>query len=334
METCARYVKGSPTDDLHEIWEDAVASLNKAYSIPADKFYSLINGEGSVVFCFTERNETLGFALIYYMRVGIKGDPAAQHYRGGLAAIAVTPSRQREGIGMTLHDDAMRFLKDKIWKSLKMSTPLAESSVIQLGSTFPRIFPGVPTVLPSRPWFEKMGWKIKENTEIDLYGRIPTGVNQDSWRRQAHKNGVSFRPAKIDDEKQLMALQKANFAKIPGWPDMFTRLFRAGRADDIHLAIWKGKIIGATIAAMPGSPMTNMLAWPDTLGEKCASIACVGISKEARGKGAGEGLVAAAIQELERKGADGVFIDWVSLKGFYERFGVKQWESPYWLAEQ
>lgn len=116
---------------------------------------------------------------------------------------------------------------------------------------------------------------------------------------------------------------------------MFTKLFCAGRAGDIHLAVNKdSQIIGATVAAMPGSPMTDELAWPATLGKACASIACVGVSDKARGTGAGVGVVAAAIEELERRGADGVFIDWVSLKGFYERFGTAQWEAPYWLSER
>jgi hypothetical protein len=41
-------------------------------------------------------------------------------------------------------------------------------------------------------------------------------------------------------------------------------------------------------------------------------------------------MVAAAIQDLERRGADGVFIDWVGMKGFYERFGPTKWEAAYW----
>lgn len=40
-------------------------------------------------------------------------------------------------------------------------------------------------------------------------------------------------------------------------------------------------------------------------------------------------MVAYAFRNLAQREADGVFIDWVSMKGFYERFGAKQWEAKY-----
>lgn len=55
----------------------------------------------------------------------------------------------------------------------------------------------------------------------------------------------------------------------------------------------------------------------------------MGVTSKSRGQGAGTGLVAAALQDLDKRGADGCFIDWVGLKGFYERFGLAQWEVAY-----
>lgn len=53
---------------------------------------------------------------------------------------------------------------------------------------------------------------------------------------------------------------------------MFPAFLDAGRAGDIHLAIKDGAIVGATLAAMPGSPLHAGLAWPDTLGESTAVL--------------------------------------------------------------
>lgn len=64
-------------------------------------------------------------------------------------------------------------------------------------------------------------------------------------------------------------------------------------------------------------------------GKRCGGIACVGVSAKSRGEGAGVGMVASALQDLEKRGADGCFIDWVEMKGFYERFGLTTWEAPY-----
>lgn len=70
------------------------------------------------------------------------------------------------------------------------------------------------------------------------------------------------------------------------------------------------------------------------LGAKCGGIACVGVTAKSRGDGAGVGMVASAVQRLTSRGADGCFIDWVSMVGFYERFGLRQWEAAYVNSER
>lgn len=103
----------------------------------------------------------------------------------------------------------------------------------------------------------------------------------------------------------------------------------AGKYEDIVLAVKGDTIIGATFAALPDCPLLDQLVWPSTLGKNCGSIACVGVTKAGRGTGAGVGMVAYAFRNLAQRGADGVFIDWVTMKGFYERFGAKQWQEKY-----
>lgn len=103
----------------------------------------------------------------------------------------------------------------------------------------------------------------------------------------------------------------------------------AGKYEDIVLAVKGGTIIGATFAALPDCPLLDQLMWPSTLGKNCGSIACVGVAKAGRGTGAGVGMVAYAFRNLAQREADGVFIDWVTMKGFYERFGAKQWQAKY-----
>lgn len=209
------YTKGSPSDGLHRVWEDGLASLHGAYSLPQDKFHSLLNAEDAVVFVVQGDNAPVGFAVTYLTRIGMESDPSRQHFKGGLAALVVTPAWQGKGVGTALHEAAMEHLNKAVRESFTKSTPIATKSTIQLGSTFPRVFPGVPTVLPSRPWFERRGWTFSTDTEIDLYGAIPTGLDQEQWKRAAHEHGIVFRPAKADDEAELMAMQKASFSAIP-----------------------------------------------------------------------------------------------------------------------
>lgn len=106
-------------------------------------------------------------------------------------------------------------------------------------------------------------------------------------------------------------------------------MMSAGKYEDIVLAVRGGTIIGATFAALPPCPLLDQLVWPSTLGKNCGSVACVGVAKAGRGTGAGVGMVGYAFRNLAQRDADGVFVDWVGMKGFYERFGAKQWQAKY-----
>lgn len=52
-------------------------------------------------------------------------------------------------------------------------------------------------------------------------------------------------------------------------------------------------------------------------------IACVGVDKEHRGKGIASLLLAEAILDMKKRGVTGVFIDWVTIRGLYEKLGFK-----------
>lgn len=67
----------------------------------------------------------------------------------------------------------------------------------------------------------------------------------------------------------------------------------------------------------------------DGTGSTCGIIACVGVAASTRGSGAGVAMVASATQNLIDRGADGCFIDWVDMDGFYEKCGYKKWEKAY-----
>ncbi|KAL1408343.1 hypothetical protein Q8F55_005151 [Vanrija albida] len=334
MATVSTYTPGAPTDALHAIWEAGVGAVHAAYSLPAAKFHSLLNAPRAVAHVAAVDGAAVGFALTYLIRVGSAVDKAKQHDKGSLAALIVLPAHRHKGVGSALNDAAVAQLSADVRASFARSTPAPTTGDIQLGSTFPRIFPGLPAIPAfdgAKDWLNKRGWSIKDSTNIDLYGSLPNGVDLEKQTETAKSHGITFRAATAEDEAALMELEYGEFGSFTGWPDQFPRFIAAGRAGDIFLALSKkGEIIGATLAAMPGSPVHAQMAWPDLLGSKCSVIACVGVSAKSRGEGAGVGLCAAALIDLVKRGADGCFIDWVSMVGFYERFGLKQWEAKYW----
>jgi len=61
--------------------------------------------------------------------------------------------------------------------------------------------------------------------------------------------------------------------------------------------------------------------------EKTGLIACVGVDKRARGKGVGLVLLVKAMENMRGRGIEGVCIDWVVIRGFYETLGFEVWRE-------
>ncbi|ORY23922.1 hypothetical protein BCR39DRAFT_548233 [Naematelia encephala] len=344
--TVSKLTSNSPTKPLHELYESTLG-LVSPYSLPSNKFHSLLTAPQSQIFIATSTSSPtssspiLGFALTYLIRAGSASNKSLQHYKGAIALLIVHPSHRNHGIGSALHAAALEHLTQSVRSSFNNSYPKPTSSQIQLGSTFPRIWPGVPNgpeFDEAKLWFQRRGWVFKDECSIDLYRSLDDSVVEElslnEMVKKAEGHEITFGCPEAKDIQGLLELQKEEFDTYTGWPDMFPALLDAGQSQDIWCAFDKsGQVIGATVAALePDGPMLEVLAWPATIGKRCASIACVGISSKSRGTGAGVALVASATMNLARRGADGCFIDWVSLKGFYQRCGYEPWAKGYWEA--
>ena len=63
------------------------------------------------------------------------------------------------------------------------------------------------------------------------------------------------------------------------------------------------------------------------LKEKTGLIAAVGVDESARGKGVGLALVVKALENMRERGVEGVFLDSVAIRGFYEKLKFETfWE--------
>lgn len=61
--------------------------------------------------------------------------------------------------------------------------------------------------------------------------------------------------------------------------------------------------------------------------EKTGLIAAVGVDESARGKGVGLALMVKAMENMRERGVEGVYIDSVVIRDFYEKLGFKTfWE--------
>ncbi|ORX35477.1 hypothetical protein BD324DRAFT_101398 [Kockovaella imperatae] len=328
---------------IYDLYQSTVGAL-PFYALPFDKFQELVVEPRSTIFVARNKSASIiGFALCVLIRTGSATAKAAQHLKGCLSLLIVDPSHRCQGIGSALHTEALSFLNSKVFASLSLSHPIPNHGTLQLGSTFPRFFPGVPNgpeFDDAAAFFKKRGWTYGKEDSIDLYRTVVSGKALDfhNLTKRAEENGLTFRSPRQEDEEALYKLEKENFDNSTGWPDAFPDLIDSGHRDDVWCVFTKeGRLIGATVAALAPDPESNdrenpfhaSLAWPRTLGKRCGVIACVGIASAERGNGAGVALVATALNNLALRGADGCFIDWVHLDGFYELVGFKQWERSY-----
>ncbi|KAL7417382.1 hypothetical protein BDY24DRAFT_432578 [Mrakia frigida] len=328
---------------LFAVWESTLSTTG--WSLPESKLLSLLDVSNGTTFIARSSSPSssssssspiLGFATTYTTAAS----SGSSIIKGLFALIAVLPSHQHRGIGTLLHETAITHLRQIVLPTLPLphdQEPSASKKSLQLGSIFPRVFPGLPKNLGEdvKGWFERRGWSFGAGESIDLYRRVDgESLREEEGKeliKRLESQGVRYGPMEVGKEEELFAFQEKEFSTYAGWPEMFPQLVASGHIDDILCAydVESGKIIGAIIASSdPSSPIQLGLAWPVTLGKQCGTISCVGVGSASRTKGTGLGMVFAATRYLAERGCDGILIDWVALpgmKGFYERAGYKEW---------
>lgn len=85
--------------------------------------------------------------------------------------------------------------------------------------------------------------------------------------------------------------------------------------------------IGWTMMCSPQSMICESFAFLPLTGSKTGLIACVGVDAEARKGGVGVAMLASAIENMKKRGMEGVLIDWVVIRGFYEKLGFEVWRE-------
>jgi beta-N-acetylhexosaminidase len=168
------------------------------------------------VFVAEQDQAVTGYAITYLIRSGSQWSPSQAYHKGALASLIVDPAYRNQGLGTTLHTQAIGYLTIKIKESFSFASPQPEKSQIQLGSTFPRIFPGVPDgpeFEDARQWFQRRGWEYGPKLSIDLYRTLGPENREglDQAMRKAKNGGFTFGHPKKEDVESLYQLQKDNF---------------------------------------------------------------------------------------------------------------------------
>jgi beta-N-acetylhexosaminidase len=127
-----------------------------------------------------------------------------------------------------------------------------------------------------------------------------------------------------------MTKQNTNFGYNKGWVKAYERLAAANQHHEVMVAFdpETNAQIGWTLMCSYSAIISDIFAFLPFMPskDKTGLIACVGVEKSERGKGVGLALLVKAMENMKRRGVEGVCIDWVVIRGFYENLGF----VPFW----
>ncbi|KAI7771699.1 hypothetical protein LZL87_005975 [Fusarium oxysporum] len=255
-----------------------------------------------------------GFCLSYYSKSGSLGH---------IAAIGVLPEYRRKGLGNALLEKGKAGLKDAAKNAGQ------DLRSVAMGSIFPRFWYQVPASisLEAKQFLAYRGHCTKTITTRDLYKDIEKEIAPPEIMERVSKTKVKFTPWSPELYEECMTKQNELFT----WGGFYEALAARGQHHEVMVAIDPdtNKQIGWTLMCSFGSSAGDVFAFLPLLpsGKKTGLIAAVGVDEAARGKGVGLALVVKAMENLKERGMQGIFIDAVAIRGFYEKLGFEaRWE--------
>ncbi|KUJ20071.1 putative beta-N-acetylglucosaminidase [Mollisia scopiformis] len=246
---------------------------------------------------------------------------------GKIASLGVLPEYRGKGIGTALLKKAQREL-----------TSMAEASgqgplkSLAIGSDSPRLWCEVPVDFSqaAKDFLMHRGFRHPTKpTAQDLYRDITKDVAPPEILAKVAKLPLKFSPWSAELYEETMTKQRANFKGL-SWIGAYEQLAAWNQYHQVMVAFdaETNSQVGWTLMC-DYSIISNNFAFLPLMPskEKTGLIACVGVDESARGKGVGLVLMVKAMENMKERGIEGVCVDWVVIKGFYERLGFQRyWE--------
>ncbi|KXX80496.1 hypothetical protein MMYC01_202475 [Madurella mycetomatis] len=300
--------------------------LPEAFHLGRYQFESLLRRDGYAMHYVVREpgtSQVLGFCATYTTYADSEGERLI----GSVAALLVRPSCRQRGIGLSLHNHALSQL-----------TKTRGVCRLQLGSTFPRLFYGLPVDTPSEDWFRRRGWPIEPQSTAPGMGQEVCDwfLNFNDWPAAGLMPcGQTFRRCEFTEFDMVLGfVEKESKRKDSvGWYDQYAKLANTMNIRDIIIGI-EGDIIVATAltyARNTGSPVAEDLPWASTIADDVGGVTCVCISDESPNVANKRDaimirLLDSCIRVLAEQGMNKLIID--AVKGGDEGFqsmGFQKW---------
>ncbi|KAH7372106.1 hypothetical protein BKA64DRAFT_728857 [Cadophora sp. MPI-SDFR-AT-0126] len=295
--------------------------------------------------------KAVGFILAYL------GDGGKKGY---ISALGVLPQYRGKGVGSKLLERGLVGLKSAgaAGEELHGDTESGEGMKIVIGSEMPRFWPGLPIGFvegggdwDARKWWGRRGFKKPTGGPIikDLFKDIRTEVVPADVRERVEmivkEKGLRFAPWDESGYDECMEKQSDNFS----WVKAYAVLAASNQYHEVMVAFdaETNEQLGWTLMCGPEVVVKDMFAFMPISGDvafaeqdregegkgerKIGLIAAVGVDEKARGRGVGLAMVVKAMENLKERGVEGIFVDSVTIRDFYEKMGFEmRWEYETW----
>jgi len=193
------------------------------------------------------------------------------------------------------------------------------------GQDILHFFPGCPTDCPGVRDLLVVEGFTEGGDCVDIRQDLTNFVPRESamTRLNAGPEKVKVQPVLNEDASALDAFLKREF---PGrWRyDVQTKIRAEGRSDFVY-ALWvNGAMEGFALTqdATHQRPIGGAV-FHEGLGANWCALGPIGVSKEIRGKGLGDALLAATLLNMKSRGLGQCTIDWTVLQDWYGKHGFE-----------
>ncbi|OLN86875.1 hypothetical protein CCHL11_04642 [Colletotrichum chlorophyti] len=256
---------GHDLSPVHQLWTEC---LPPKYHLPQYQLALLLQRDGfsrHYVVREPDTRQVIGFCATYTTYP----DDGQENLLGSLAVLIVKNAYKGRGIGLRLHDHAL--------KQLQRTRGVNR---LQLGSAFPRLLYGVPSGFFSIDWFARRGWQMNG----DQPGKGLEAVDwvlkfEDMPKKIFSSAGLTFRRCGMVEYHLVLdsvsrdATRKNNL----GWYDQYRNLEGTPHVEDIILGLEGDTIVAIALTYIPnsGSPAGNDLPWASTIGGDVGGVTCI-----------------------------------------------------------
>ncbi|WQF79541.1 Putative GNAT domain, acyl-CoA N-acyltransferase [Colletotrichum destructivum] len=250
---------------IHQLWTEC---LPPKYHLSQHELVLLLQRDGfsrHYVVREPETKQIIGFCATYTTYP----DGGQDNLLGSLAVLIVKNSCRGQGVGLSLHDHALRQLQRT-----------RGVNRLQLGSTFPRLFYGVPSDFFSIEWFSRRGWQMNGVHSGQGIGASDWLLKFDDMLAKNYSSaGLTFRRCGMAEYYQVLdivsrdAARKDNF----GWYDQYFILDGTPHIEDILLGLEGDTIVAIALTYTPksGSPVSGDLPWAKSIGADVGGVTCI-----------------------------------------------------------